>query len=149
METIERSIDVGVPVTTAYDQWTQFEEFPAFMEGVKEVHQLNETLLHWVVEVGGRVKEWDAQIVEQRPDQKVAWRSVAGTPEAGAVTFEEVSPSTTRITVRMEHEPENIVEKAGSMLGVADRRLDDDLHRFKDMIESRGTASGSWRGEVG
>lgn len=147
-QTIERSIDVGVPVTTAYNQWTQFEEFPTFMEGVREVRQLDDTHLHWIVEVAGRTKEWDAEITQQRPDQIVAWRSTRGTPEAGEVKFDKLGPSTTRITVRMEHEPENVLEKAGSMLGIDDRRLNEDLHRFKDMIEHRGTETGGWRGEV-
>lgn len=148
MASVERSIEVDVPVTTAYNQWTQFEEFPGFMEGVKDVRQINDTLLHWIVEVGGHTREWDAEITEQHVDEVVAWRSVTGTPQAGRVTFVPLSDTRTRVTVQMDYEPEGLVEKAGDKLGVAGRRVEGDLERFKEFIESRGLSTGGWRGEV-
>jgi len=148
MATIEESIEVRVPVRTAYDQWTQFEEFPSFMEGVEEVRQLDDTHLRWRASVGGDTEEWDAEITEQQPDQRVAWRATKGKENAGLVTFQPLSADSTRVTVRMEWEDEGLLEKAGSALGFDSRRVQGDLDRFKELIESRGHESGAWRGEV-
>jgi uncharacterized membrane protein len=148
MAEVTESVDVEVPVQTAYNQWTQFEEFPKFMEGVEEVQQLDDTHLHWVAEIGGQRREWDAEITEQRPDERVAWRSTNGTTNAGVVTFHRLSDSTTRVTVQMEWEPEGISEKVGAAVGTDDRRVRGDLERFKEMIENRGSETGGWRGEV-
>jgi uncharacterized membrane protein len=148
MSTIEQSIDVAVPVRTAYNQWTQFEEFPRFMEGVEEVRQIDDTHLHWRTKVGGREKEFDAQITEQRPDERIAWNATSGADQAGVVTFHRVDDGRTRIMLQLEAEPEGAVEKAGDVLGVLKRRVKGDLERFKEMIEGRGTETGAWRGEV-
>jgi uncharacterized membrane protein len=148
MSTIEQSIDVAVPVRTAYNQWTQFEDFPRFMEGVEEVRQIDDTHLHWRTRVGGREKEFDAEISEQRPDERIAWTATQGAEQAGVVTFHRVDDDHTRIMLQLEAEPEGAVEKAGDALGVLKRRVKGDLERFKQMIESRGTETGAWRGEV-
>jgi uncharacterized membrane protein len=148
METIEKSIDIDVPLSTAYNQWTQFEEFPRFMEGVESVKQLDDTHLHWVANVGGERKEWTAQITEQIPDQRIAWRSDGGEFTAGVVTFQPLSPDRTRVTVRLSYEPKGITEKIGDMLGVVSNRVQRDLERFKDFIEARGQETGAWRGTV-
>ncbi len=148
MSTIEQSIDVEVPVQTAYNQWTQFEEFPRFMEGVEEVRQLSDERLHWKTKVAGRTKEWDAQITEQRPDERVAWRSVEGAANAGVVTFHRLDDAQTRVMLQMDIEPEGLAERAGDALGLAERRVKGDLERFKEMIEARGVETGAWRGEV-
>ncbi len=149
MATIEQSIDVAVPVRTAYNQWTQFEEFPTFMEGVKEVRQIDDGRTHWVAEIGGKREEWDAEITEQKPDERVAWRSTSGKKTAGVVTFHRLADAATRVTVRIEHDTEGLVESVGSALGVDDRRVKGDLERFRDMIEQRGAETGAWRGQVG
>jgi len=148
MSTIEESIDIDVPVRTAYDQWTQFEEFPSFMEGVESVTQTDDTHLHWVAKIAGVQREWDAVITEQHPDERVAWRSTTGTSNAGAVTFHRLDEAKTRIMLQLEVEPEGAIEKAGDALGVIKRRATGDLERFKDLIERRGAASGGWRGDV-
>jgi uncharacterized membrane protein len=148
MATLEKSIEVNVPVNTAYNQWTQFEDFPKFMEGVKEVRQLDDTHVHWHAEIAGKDKEWDAEITEQIPDQRIAWRSTSGTPNSGIVTFEKISDDKTRITLRMDYEPEDVMEKAGDAAGVLSRRVEGDLQRFKEFIESRGQETGAWRGKV-
>ena len=148
MSTIEQSIDVEVPVRTAYDQWTRFEDFPSFMEGVESVTQLDDTHLHWVAEIGGVHREWDAEITEQAPDQRVAWRATDGTENAGVVTFHHVSDDTTRVMLQLEFDPEGVVEKAGDALGFVRRRAKADLERYKSFIESRGGETGAWRGEV-
>jgi uncharacterized membrane protein len=148
MSTIEQSIDVNVPVRTAYNQWTQFEEFPTFMEGVEEVRQLDDTRLHWRTKVGGREKEFDATITEQRPDERIAWRASRGADQAGVVTFHRVEDDRTRIMLQLEAEPEGAVEKAGDALGILKRRVKGDIERFKELIEARGSESGAWRGEV-
>jgi uncharacterized membrane protein len=145
---IEQSIDVSVPVRSAYDQWTQFQEFPRFMEGVEEVRQVDDTHLHWRTKVAGREKEFDAEITEQLPDERVAWRSQAGAEHAGVVTFHRLGDNETRVMVQMDVEPEGAVEKAGDALGLVKRRVHGDLERFKELIEGRGSASGAWRGEV-
>jgi uncharacterized membrane protein len=145
---IEQSIDVSVPVRSAYDQWTQFQEFPRFMEGVEEVRQVDDTHLHWRTKVAGREKEFDAEITEQLPDERVAWRSQAGAEHAGVVTFHRLGDNETRVMVQMDVEPEGAVEKAGDALGLVKRRVHGDLERFRELIEGRGSASGAWRGEV-
>ena len=140
--------DVEVPVETAYNQWTQFEEFPRFMEDVEEVRQLDDTHLHWVAELGGSRQEWDAVITEQNPDERVAWRNTDGKDNAGVVTFHRLDDDRSRVMVQIDFVPEGIKEKLGSALGAPDRRVKGDLERFKELIESRGGESGSWRGEV-
>jgi uncharacterized membrane protein len=148
METIEKSIDIDVPVPTAYNQWTQFEEFPRFMEGVESVTQTDDTHLHWVAEIAGKRHEWDAEISEQRPDERIAWHSIDGKTNSGVVTFHRIDDTTTRIMVQMEWEPEGVTEKLGSATGADEARVRGDLERFKEMIESRGVETGAWRGEV-
>ena len=148
MSTVVQSIDVRVPVRTAYNQWTQFEEFPRFMEGVEKVEQLDDTRLHWVARIAGKTKEWDAKITEQTPDQRVAWTATSGAPNGGVVTFHRLDDNTTRVTVQMEVEPEGPIEKVGDAAGVPDRLVKKDLERFKEFIESRRGETGAWRGEV-
>jgi uncharacterized membrane protein len=150
MANIEQSIDVEVPVRTAYDQWTQFEEFPRFMEGVEEVRQLDDTHTHWRTKVAGRDKEFDATITEQTPDQRIAWTSDSGPEHAGVVTFHRIDDSHTRVMLQMDYEPEGVAEKVGDALGLVTRRVKGDLERFKALIESRGPdgQTGGWRGEV-
>lgn len=148
MATIEKSIDVNVPVRTAYNQWTQFEDFPRFMAGVKEVRQTDDTHLLWVAEIAGKEEKWNAEITEQHPDQRIAWRSTAGATNAGVVTFHYIDESTTRVMLQLDYEPEGVVETAGDKLGLVARRVEGDLNRFKDFIESRHVPTGAWRGEV-
>ena len=148
MARIEESIEVNVPVATAYNQWTQFEEFPQFMEGVEEVRQLDDTHLHWVVSHKGQRHEFDAEISEQRPDERVAWRTTDGKSHAGVVTFHRLDDNRCMIMVQMDWEPEGMLETLGSALGSDDRRVKEDLARFKELIERRGSESGAWRGEV-
>ena len=148
MANIEQSIEVEVPVSTAYNQWTQFEEFPQFMDGVDEVRQLDDTHLHWVASVGGQRHEWDAEITEQRPDERVAWKATDGKSNAGVVTFHRLADNKTKVMVQMDYEPEGVVETLGSAVGADERRVEADLGRFKQLIESRGGESGAWRGEV-
>jgi uncharacterized membrane protein len=147
-EEIEQSIDVDVPVTAAYNQWTQFEEFPKFMEGVEEVKQLDDTLLHWAVDVAGRKAEWDALIVDQKPDRRIAWESVDGKRTRGAVTFEPLGPERTRVQLSMSYVSDDPFEHAGGALGLDSRRVRGDLERFRELIESRGQETGAWRGTV-
>jgi uncharacterized membrane protein len=148
MSTIEQSIDVNVPVHTAYNQWTQFEEFPRFMEGVEAVRQLDQQRLHWRAKIGGRVEEWEARITEQHPDERIAWKNTTGAPNAGVVTFHRLSDTKTRVMLQMEYDPQGVVENLGDMLGVVSRRVANDLERFKEFIEARGQETGAWRGEV-
>jgi len=148
MSRIEKSIDVNVPLHTAYNQWTQFESFPQFMEGVEEVRQLDNKRLHWRAQIGGKQKEWDAEIVEQQPDQRVAWRSLGGTPNDGIVTFQPIDANTTRVTLALDYAPEGFLENVGDALGFVSGRVQGDLNRFKEFIESRGAESGAWRGEI-
>jgi len=148
MSKINKTIEVDVPVATAYNQWTQFEEFPKFMDGVEEVRQIDDTHLQWVASVGGKRNEWKAEITEQKPDQRVAWRSTEGKDNAGVVTFEPLSDQRTKVMVELNFAPEGIVEKVGSAVGADDRRVEADLGRFKEMIESRGQESGEWRDKV-
>jgi uncharacterized membrane protein len=148
MTTVRETIDVGVPVRTAYDQWTQFEEFPRFMEGVERVTQQDDTRLHWVAEIGGQTREWEAKIVEQEPDRVVAWTATSGTGNAGRVEFTSMGDDSTRIILQLDYEPDGLVEKAGAATGAVQRRARKDLERFKEYIESRGIETGAWRGEV-
>ena len=148
MTTIEQHIDVDVPVRAAYDQWTQFEAFPQFMEGIESVTQVDDTHLRWVAEIAGARREWDAEITEQHPDHRVAWRSTDGKTNAGVVTFHRLDDAKTRVAVQMDYETEGITEKAGSMLGFDDRRVKGDMKRFKELIEKRGAPTGGWRGDV-
>lgn len=148
METVEKSIDVNVPVRTAYNQWTQFEEFPHFMEGVDEVRQTSDTTLHWRASISGQTEEWDAQITEQTPDQRIAWKSTNGAHNSGVVTFHRLSDTDSRVTLQIGYEPDGIKEKVGDMLGFFERRVDGDLENFKKFIEERGMETGGWRGEV-
>ena len=148
MASIEQSIEVNVPVSTAYNQWTQFEEFPSFMEGVKEIRQLDDAHLHWVVEHRGKTYEFDTEITEQRPDERVAWKTTDGKGHAGVVTFHKLDDQSSKIMVQMDWEPEGMLEELGAALGSDDRRVKSDLERFKEVVERRGTESGAWRGEV-
>jgi uncharacterized membrane protein len=148
MSTIEQSIDVNVPVHTAYNQWTQFEEFPQFMEGVEAVRQLDNQRLHWRANVGGKVEEWDAVITEQHPDERIAWKNTTGASNACVVTFHRLADNKTRVMLQMEYDPQGVVENLGDMLGVVSRRVANDLERFKEFIEARGHETGAWRGEV-
>jgi uncharacterized membrane protein len=148
MSKVEQSIDVKVPVGTAYNQWTQFEEFPQFMEGIEEIRQLDDTHLHWKTKIAGVTREFDAQITEQTPDQRIAWNATDGTQHAGVVTFHRLDDETTRIMLQLDTEPEGVVEQMGDKLGILKHRIKGDLDRFKKMMEERGTESGAWRGEV-
>ena len=148
MASVVESIDVTAPVSTVYNQWTQFEEFPRFMEGVKSVTQADDTHLHWVAEVAGKEKEWDAEITEQHPDERVAWRAVSGAENAGVVTFHRIDDETTRVTLQLDADPEGIVENVGTALGFLERRVKGDLERFKEFLEKRGSETGGWRGNV-
>ena len=148
MSTVEKSIEIQLPVTTVYNQWTQFEEFPRFMEGVEQVTQLDETTLHWVAQIAGARREWDAEIVDQQPDQRIAWRSIDGTGNGGIVTFEPAGQAATRVNLQMEFEPEGLAESIGDKLGFVSKQAEGDLKRFKSFVEERGTETGAWRGEV-
>ena len=148
MARIEQRIDVDVPVRVAYDQWTQFESFPQFMEGVESVRQVDDTHLHWVATIAGRRQEWDAEISEQVPDQRIAWHSTTGDGNAGAVDFHRLSDVRTAITLIMDVRPSDIVEKIGTAIGITGASVRGDLERFKAFIEQRRTPTGAWRGEV-
>lgn len=142
------SVDVNVPISTAYNQWTQFESFPKFMVGVERIHQLTPTKTHWVTTIAGVEREFDAEITEQHPDERIAWTTKNGTHQAGVVTFHRISDSVTRVTLQLDHDPEGFVEKAADALGVVQRRVQGDLKNFKKFIESRGNEEGGWRGDV-
>jgi uncharacterized membrane protein len=148
MSTTEQSIEVDVPVRTAYNQWTQFEEFPQFMEGVESVRQIDDTHLEWTAEIAGARRQWQAEITEQRPDERVAWRATSGIDNAGVVTFHRLGDSRTKVMLQLDVEPEGMVEQVGDKLGFVKRRAAGDLERFKAFIEERGAATGGWRGEV-
>ena len=148
MSTVTKSVDVNRPVREVYDQWTQFEQFPHFMEGVKSVSQLDDTHLHWVAEIGGVTKEWDAEISEQHPDERVAWHSTSGSQNAGVVTFHRLDDNTTRVTLQLDVEPDGLVEQLGDWAGVLDRQVEEDLDRFNKYIVGRGEPTGAWRGNV-
>ncbi|WP_159803065.1 SRPBCC family protein [Arthrobacter zhaoguopingii] len=146
--TVEKRILVNVPVSTAYNQWTQFEDFPQFMGGIKSVTQLSDDRLEWVAEIGGIRRQWEARILEQVPDRKVSWAATEGATNAGSVTFEDLGGSQTSVTLFLEYEPEGLVEKVGDKLNVVEKQAEGDLERFKAFIESEGYASGAWRGSV-
>ncbi len=148
MSQILESIDVDVPVRTAYDQWTQFEEFPRFMSGVESVKQLDDTHLEWTASVAGVKKHWKAEITEQTPDQRIAWNATDGAENAGVVTFHRLDDRKARVTLQLDVEPEGPLESAGDALGFVKRQATGDLERFKTFIEERGEATGAWRGEV-
>ena len=148
MAMVEESIEVEVPVSTAYNQWTQFEDFPQFMDGVESVSQTDDTHLHWAAEIGGNREEWEAEITKQRPDERVAWRAIAGRGNSGVVTSQPLGEGRTRVNVQMEYEAEGLKEKIGSAIGADSGRVKSDLERFKQFIENRGAETGAWRGEV-
>jgi uncharacterized membrane protein len=148
MASVQESIEVEVPVRSAYNQWTQFEEFPRFMEGVEEVQQLDDTHLRWRAELWGKSKEWTAEITEQKPDERVAWKNVDGAENAGVVTFHRIGDGKSKVTAQIDAEPEGLVEAAGDLLGMLERKVKGDLQRFKEFIETRSAETGGWRGEV-
>lgn len=148
MSTHEHSITIDRPVRMVYNQWTQFESFPRFMEGVESIRQISPTRTHWVTKAAGATREFDAEITEQKPDDRIAWKTVDGPTHAGVVTFHRIDSDTTRIMLQMDLEPEGIVETAGDKLGVVGHRLEGDLKRFKEFMESQSTEEGGWRGEV-
>ena len=148
MTRVVQSIDVKVPVSSVYNQWTQFEDFPRFMEGVKSVDQIDDTHLRWVAEIAGKDETWDAEITEQHPDERVAWNATSGAENAGVVTFHRIDDETTRVTLQLDADPQGVVENVGTALGFLDRRVKGDLERFKDFIEDRGSETGGWRGDV-
>lgn len=148
MPSVTKSIDVSVPVSTAYNQWTQFESFPHFMGGVESISQTDATHTHWVTKIGGVTREFDTEITEQHPDERVAWKSTDGTTHAGVVTFHRLEEGKTKVTVQLDWEAEGLVEKAGALIGVDDHQVKADLDRFKSYIEAQGTEDGAWRGNV-
>ncbi|HWG96204.1 MAG TPA: SRPBCC family protein [Nitrospira sp.] len=148
MSVIQKSIDLNVPVRTAYNQWTQFEEFPRFMEGVEQVQQIDDKHIHWKANIGGKQEEWDAEITEQVPDQRIAWRSQQGAKNEGIIIFSPITEGKSKINLRIDYEPQGVVEKTGNAIGVVAQRVEGDLKRFKEFIESRGQETGGWRGNV-
>ncbi|MGW0485629.1 SRPBCC family protein [Nonomuraea sp. NPDC003214] len=148
MSTIEHSVDVNVPVRVAYDQWTQFESFPEFMEGVESIKQLTDTRTHWITEIAGVKREFEAEITEQHPDERIAWRSIDKPSQSGVVTFHRLDADTTRVKLQMEYDPQGFVETAGDWLQIVKLRVRGDMERFKTFIESRGGETGAWRGDV-
>jgi uncharacterized membrane protein len=148
MSQILESIDVDVPVRIAYDQWTQFESFPKFMEGIERVEQLTDTTLEWTARIAGVDRSWTAEITEQTPDQRIAWKAIDGAENAGVVTFHRLDDRQSRVTLQLDVEPEGVVESVGDALGFVQRRAKGDLERFKAFIEERGVPTGAWRGEV-
>jgi uncharacterized membrane protein len=148
MSRFQDSIDVAVPVRTAYNQWTQFEDFPHFMEGVEAVEQIDDKSLRWRAEIAGKSVEWTADITEQLPDKRIAWKSTSGARNAGVVDFHRLDDDSCRVTLQIDSEPEGVLEKAGDFLGVLKRRVTGDLERFKEFIEQRGAESGAWRGAI-
>ncbi|WP_405551200.1 SRPBCC family protein [Streptomyces sp. NBC_01171] len=150
MSQVEESIEVSVPVTDAYNQWTQFEDFPQFMDGVERIEQRTESLLHWKTKIAGVEREFDAEITEQIPDERVAWTTVGGeAKQAGVVTFHRIDDGTTKVMLQLDYDPESLTEKVGDKLGFVKRQATGDLKRFKSFIENRGgAATGQWRGEV-
>ncbi|MDZ4769169.1 MAG: SRPBCC family protein [Chloroflexota bacterium] len=148
MARYEHSIDVNVTVRTAYNQWTQFEEFPQFMQGIESVRQVNDTHLHWKAEIAGSTQEWNAEITEQTPDQRIAWTSTNGAKHAGVVTFHRIDSDITRVMLQIDYEPEGFIENVGAALGIVQGRIAGDMQRFKDFIEAQGHENGAWRGTV-
>jgi len=148
VKTIEKSVEVSVPAAVAYNQWTQFEEFPRFMEGVKEVRQLDDRRLSWCAEVAGKKETWEAEISEQIPDKRIAWKSTSGAKHAGVVTFHRLDDTHCKVMLQMDYEPQGLIEHMGDVIGVTERRITGDLDRFKKFIEERGAETGAWRGEI-
>jgi uncharacterized membrane protein len=148
MQRIEKVIEVDQPVRTVYNQWTQFEDFPKFMAGVREVRQTDDTHLHWQADVFGKREEWDAEITEQEPDRRISWKSISGPQNAGTVRFEPIGDNRTRVRLIMSYAPEGTVEMVGSMLGAVNAQLQTSVQQFKNFIESRGRETGEWRGTV-
>ncbi len=148
MARVEKSIEIEKPLRVVYDQWTQFEDFPRFMEGVEDVHQLDDKTLHWKAKIGGKTEEWEAEIVQQVPDQQIAWRHSRGAVNGGVVTFTPLENERCRVTLALEYDPQGFVEKVGDILGVVSRRVEGDLERFKRFVEERSTETGAWRGEI-
>ncbi len=145
---VSESIELEVPVSTAYNQWTQFEEFPRFMESVEQVRQLDDTHLHWRASVAGKPEEWDSEITEQIPDQRIAWRSTSGVRNAGVVTFDKIGENRTRVTLQMDYDAQTPVEKIGGAMGAVELTAKGNLKRFKDLVERSGVETGAWRGTV-
>ena len=148
MASVIKTVDVEAPISAVYNQWTQFESFPKFMGGVDSITQTDDRHTHWVTSIGGVTREFDTEITEQHPEERVAWKSTDGTTHAGVITFHRISDTTTKVTAQIDWQPEGVVEKAGSVLGVDDRQVQSDLDRFKDFIEARGRETGAWRGDV-
>jgi uncharacterized membrane protein len=148
MTTIEQSVDVHAPVRRTYNQWTQFESFPAFMDGVERVRQVDATMTHWEINIAGVRREFDAAITEQHPDERVAWKSVEGPEHGGVVTFHRLDDDTTRVHLQMDYHPDTLTEKAAAAIGAVGHRVKGDLQRFKEFIEKRGKETGAWRGDV-
>ena len=148
MSNFEHAIDVNVPVNTAYNQWTQFEDFPMFMEGIEEVKQLDGKRLFWKANIAGINQEWYAEITEQLPDERIAWTSTSGAKHAGVITFHYVDETTTRIMYQMDYNPEGFIENVGDALGIVKLRVKNDLENFKQFIEERHEPTGAWRGEI-
>jgi uncharacterized membrane protein len=148
MSMIEKSIELNVPARTAYNQWTQFEEFPKFMEGVKEVKQIDDRHLHWKASFAGKEEEWNAEITEQIPDERIAWTSRGGAVNAGVITFHRLSDTKSKIMLQVEYVPQGVTEKTADAMGVVTQRVEGDLKRFKTYIESRGQETGAWRGTI-
>jgi uncharacterized membrane protein len=144
----QQSIEIDLPVSTVYNQWTQFETFPEFMDGVESVTQLDDRRLHWVAEIAGQRQEWDAVIIDQLPDRRISWRSIDGTGNSGIVTFEPVGTDRTRVMLEIDVDPDGIVEQVGDKLGFVSKQVEGDLKRFKDFIETRGAETGAWRGQI-
>lgn len=148
MSTIEESVEVQVPVSVAYNQWTQFEDFPRFMEGIESVKQIDDTHLHWKAKIAGATREWEAEITEQHPDERIAWHATEGAENAGVVTFHKISADTTKVMLQLDFDPKGFLETAGDAMGFVRTRTAGDLKRFKLFIEERGTETGAWRGNV-
>ncbi len=148
MDRVEKTVDVNCPIRTVYNQWTQFEQFPRFMAGVKEVRQIDDTHVHWRAEIWGKDKEWDAEITEQEPDKRISWKSISGSPNAGTVRFEPLDPNCTRVRLVMAYELEGVIENLADAMGIVSARVDATLQDFKKFIESRANETGAWRGEV-
>ncbi len=148
MSQVREQIDVDVPVRVAYNQWTQFESFPEFMDGIKQVHQIDDKHLHWVADIAGKHEEWDAEITHQEPDKQIAWSSTSGARNAGAVKFQSLGPDRTQVQLEMMTQPQSPTEKVGDALGFDDMTIKKDLKKFKEFVESHGSATGGWRGEI-
>jgi uncharacterized membrane protein len=148
MTSVTESVDVEVPISVVYNQWTQFESFPEFMGGVEQVTQTDDRHTHWVTNIGGADREFDTEVTEQHPEERVAWKSTDGTTHAGVITFHRLGETKTRVTAQIDWQPEGLVEKAGATLGFDDRQVKSDLKRFKEFIEARGGETGGWRGDV-